>query len=270
LLPDARIDRRRRGLDHQQSNIQLQVGTLLAADWYNAVETCEGLLDQTTETLGELKDVLIGETGDLLNLLAEIESLAGNAGADGAADAAREAQLKVDGIAAWGRARHEAWSEYFGTVQRFIRDHVRMDPDRAVSRRLQDAITGWPDMPWTLAVAEARSYLHLRRPDVDRPHVIVRQSSRNRESEPEFVDSADWETALATSVSEWLRTHPDTTLSDALRALLPRDQRFRFAGRITRALAQLGVVTSDRERSWVPVDHELEVEQWVIRWRQEP
>lgn len=88
------IDRRRRGLDQQQSNIQLRVGALLAANWYSAVETCEGLLDETTETLGELKDILIGETGDLLNLLAEIESLAGAAGADGAADAAREAQLR--------------------------------------------------------------------------------------------------------------------------------------------------------------------------------
>src|SRR5204862_408816 len=119
----------------------------------------------------------------LLNLLAEIESLAGDAKADEAADAAREAQLKVDGIAAWGRSRHEAWSEYFRAVQHFIRDHVRMDPDRAVSRRLQDAITGWPDKPWTLDVAEARSYLHLRRPDVDGPRVTVRQSSRDRESE---------------------------------------------------------------------------------------
>ena len=259
----------RSGLDQQQSNIQSKVGALLAANWYSAVETCEGLLDETTETLGELKDVLIGETGDLLNLLAEIESLAGEAKADEAADAAREAQLKVDGIAAWGRSRHEAWSEYFGAVQRFIRDHVRMDPDRAVSRRLQDAITGWPDKPWTLDVAEARSYLHLRRPDVDRPRVAVRQSSRDRESEPEFVDSADWETALATSVAAWLQAHPETTLSDALLALLPGEQRFRFAGRITRVLAQLGVVTSDRERPWVPVDHELEVEQWAIRRREE-
>jgi chromosome partition protein MukF len=263
------IDHRRRGLDQQQSNIQSQVGALLAANWYSAIETCEGLLDETTETLGELKDVLIGETGDLLNLLGEIESLAGEVKADEAADAAREAQLKVDGIAAWGRARHEAWSEYFGAVQRFIRDHVRMDPDRAVSRRLQDAITGWPDKPWKLDVAEARSYLHLRRPDVDRPRVTVRQSSRDRESEPEFVDSEDWETALATRVATWLRAHPDTTLSDALVALLPREQRFRFAGRITRVLAQLSVVTSDRERLWVPVDHELEVEQWAIRRRGE-
>jgi chromosome partition protein MukF len=262
------IDRRRRGLDQQQSNIQSKVGALLSANWYNAVETCEGLLDETTETLGELKDVLTGETGDLLNLLAEIESLAGDAKADEAANAAREAQLKVDGIAAWGRSRHEAWSEYFRAVQHFIRDHVRMDPDRAVSRRLQDAITGWPDKPWTLDVADARSYLHLRRPDVDGPRVAVRQSSRDRESEPEFVNFADWETALATSVAAWLQAHPDTTLSDALVALLPREQRFRFAGRITRVLAQLGVVTSDRERPWVPVDHELEVEQWAIRQRE--
>lgn len=262
------IDRRRQGLDAQQTKIQDEVSDLLAASWHGAIESCEQLLDETTETLGELKDVLMGEAGDLLNLLADIESLAADSDADRAADAAREAQLKVDGIAVWGRERHEAWSEYFRMVQRFIREHVRMDPDRAVSQRLQSAISNYPEQPWAVPVADQIPYLHLRQPDVEKPRVGVRRQARDRETEPELVDPNDWQADLALTVSKWLEEHPATTLSEALKALLPKHSRFRVAGHITRHLALLGYVDSDRERPWAPVDGEFEVEQWRINRRE--
>jgi chromosome partition protein MukF len=263
------IDRRRRGLDEQQAEVQSRVSELLAKNWYGALEMCEVLLDETTQTLAELKDILIRETGDLLNLLADIEGLASDSHADGAADAAREAQLKVDGIGAWGRARHEAWSEYFGAVQRFIREHVRMDPDRALSRRLQEAIALWPDDPWFLDVSAAEPYRHLREPVVKQPRVTVRRVAENREHQPELANSKEGETDLTARVLAWLDAHPHTTLSDALMALLPEMQRFRFAGRITRLLAVHGLVEYELERPWVSVDSEIEVEQWSIRHRQE-
>lgn len=262
------IDRRRRGLDEQQAEVQSRVSELLAESWYGAIETCETLLDDTTETLAELKEVLMRETGQLLALLTDIEELATEARADPAADAAREAQLKVDGIAAWGQARHEAWSEYFATVQRFLREHVRMDPDRALSRRLQDTLANWPEKPWFFAVAETRPYLHLREPVVDRPRVSVTRAAADRERELAVDETVDWEIDLAERVDAWLEAHPETTLSEALAALLPASRRFRFAGRITRLLASRGRVESRLERPWVPVDAELEVEQWSIRRRE--
>lgn len=261
------IDRRRQGLDQQQAEVQAQVSELLAESWYGAAETCERVMEETTATLGELKDVLVGETGDLLNLLAEIEALAGQAQADDAGNAAREAQLKVDGIGAWGRARHEAWSEYFGTVQRFLRDHVRMDPDRAVSRRLQEAITAWPDAPWALDVASAAPYRYLRQPEPERRRVSVRRKAMVRESEPATVDAKDRDADLVARVGAWLDANPRGELSDALAELLPEKDRFRFAGRITRLLAKLGDVSGELERPWVVVDADLEVEQWQVRRR---
>ena len=261
------IDRRRRGLDEQQAEVQAKVSQLLSESWYGAVETCETLLDDTTETLAELKDVLIREAGDLLAILADIEGRATDGQADLAADAAREAQFRVDGILAWGQARHEAWSEYFATVQRFLREHVRMDPDRAVSRRLQKAIAAWPDDPWYLDAAEVRPYLHLRVPAVERPWVPVTRAARDRERDLDDDDRVDWELDLVAGVAAWLEAHPTTTLSQALAALLPERHRFRFAGRITRMLAQQGSVASASERPWVAVDDRLEVEQWTVRRR---
>ena len=262
------IDRRRRGLDEQQAETQAQVSELLSKSWSGAVEACESLLDSTTETLVELKDVLLRETGELLAVLADIEERATDGRADLAADAAREAQLKVDGIAAWGQARHEAWSEYFAIVQRFLREHVRMDPDRALSQRLQRAITRWPEEPWFLEVSEVRPYLHLREPVVDRPRVAVTRAAADRERALEVEEGVDWELDLAARVVAWLEEHPSTSLSQSLAALLPESQRFRFAGRITRLLASHGLIASALERPWVPVDSELEVEQWAVRRRE--
>ncbi len=258
------IDRRRRGLDQQQADVQGRVSSLLAEGWFDALEACEALLDDTTSTLGELKDVLMGETSDLLNLLAEIESLATEQAADPAADAAREAQLKVDGIAAWGRARHEAWSEYFAMVQRFLREHVRLDPGRAVSRRLQEGLASWPEEPWYIDVADQRAYLFLRVPSVHANHDPVRRAALDRERALVDVDP-DGETAnLEQQVRAWLAANAPSTLSHALSELLPRDDPFRAAGRITRQVARLATVSSDRERAWVPVDATLEVEEWTI------
>lgn len=261
------IDRRRRGLDEQQAAIQKQVGKLLEANWVDAIEQCELLLEETTSTLAELKDVLMRETGELLNLLVEIESFAGAAVADEVVEAAREAQLRIDGIAAWGRARHEAWSEYFGSVQRFIRDHVRMDPDRALSRRLQKALAAWPDDPWFVHVPDPVAYLHLREPEADRPRVAVRRAARDRESVPEWVQPSDWEREIEAKVRSWLADHEASTLAEVLGALLPDEQRFRLAGRITRLLAIHGLVEASRERSWAPVGDDLMVEQWLITRR---
>lgn len=262
------IDRRRRGLDQQQAAVRAEVSALLAESWFEAVTRCEALLESTTETLAELKDVLMRETGGLLNLLADIEERAVDGGAELAAASAREAQLKIDGIAAWGRARHAAWSEYFGAVQRFIREHVRMDPKRALSRQLQAAITAWPDAPWHLELTHAARYRHLRAPSVARPRVVVRRAAKARERPPEEVPPHGWEDALADRVGAWLAAHPGGELSAALAALLPEQDRFRFAGRITRLLALRGIVVGERERPWAPVDARLEVEEWRVHPRE--
>lgn len=258
------IDRRRRGLDRQQAEVQEQISAQLEQGWFEAVESCERLLDHTTGTLSELKDVLLQETGELLNLLGELEALATHAVQDDAADAARHAQLQVDGIAAWGRARHEAWSDYFSVVQRFLREHVRLDPQRAVSQRLQRAITAWPDSPWAFAVPDPQPYRFLREIEVHGGSVQVSRPAAERERELELVAPEDERAALAHLVQEWLETRTPSTLSTALRDLLPGQDRFRRAGRIARLLVDHGKVRSERERAWVAVDGELEVEEWQI------
>jgi chromosome partition protein MukF len=121
----------------------------------------------------------------------------------------------VDRIAAWGSARQRAWSEYYQYVHRYLRDVVRLDPDRALSQRLRDQLAAWPLRPFHLLVAHAASIRLLRplesrveRPAVARPRV-------DRESSPEWVDAenvlADIEALVAKAVKDGAHTLADVT-----------------------------------------------------------
>ncbi|HYD47425.1 MAG TPA: hypothetical protein VEB21_03720, partial [Terriglobales bacterium] len=48
------IERRQRGLDAQQEEVQAEIAKLLQSDWFSAVDRCQLLLDTTTSTLNEL------------------------------------------------------------------------------------------------------------------------------------------------------------------------------------------------------------------------
>src|ERR1700733_6550482 len=48
------IERRQRGLDAQQEEVQAEIAKLLQADWFSAVDRCQALLDATASTLREL------------------------------------------------------------------------------------------------------------------------------------------------------------------------------------------------------------------------
>src|SRR5690606_32769804 len=53
------IERRQRGLDVAQEQVQQDIATLLQADWFGAVDQAQALLDTTTTTLAELNEVLL-------------------------------------------------------------------------------------------------------------------------------------------------------------------------------------------------------------------
>ena len=56
------IERRQRGLDAQQEEVQRRIGELLQASWFDAVDRCQALLNDTTTTLKELNTVLLHDT----------------------------------------------------------------------------------------------------------------------------------------------------------------------------------------------------------------
>ena len=156
------IERRQRGLDSQQEEVQAEISRLLQADWFGAVEQCQSLLDTTTDTLRELNEVLLRDTHHFAALLQEIQALASDSEQIESDRAAQRVIEHVDRIAAWGGARQRAWSNYYQYVHGYLRDVVRLDPDRALSQRLRDQVASWPSKPFHLLVGTAPSIRLLR------------------------------------------------------------------------------------------------------------
>ncbi|HKU39733.1 MAG TPA: condensin subunit MukF [Polyangiales bacterium] len=262
------IERRQRGLDLRQEEFQSEIRRLLEADWFGAIERCQNLLESTSATLRELNELLLRDTSALLTQLHDVEELAASSGAAEAEATVLQVIEQVDRIAAWGGARQRAWSEYFQYVHRFLRDVVRLDPSRALSQRLRDQLAG-RGARFSLSLAGAQPLRMLREvvqvaetPNVSRPR-------EKREREPATEDASDPQAALERSVREALDggARSLAQVTDSVNAQVAADERFVTAGRIAQASAALAHAATERERPWVQVAGQIEIEDWELRAR---
>lgn len=74
--PVGGIERRQRGFDCQQEEVQAEISRLLQTDGFGAVEQSQSLLDRSTDTLRALNEVLLRDTHHFVALLQEIQALA--------------------------------------------------------------------------------------------------------------------------------------------------------------------------------------------------
>lgn len=260
------IERRQRGLDAQQEEVQGEIATLLSADWFSAVDRCQSLLDTTTRTLQELNEILLRDTHHFVALLQEIQTLANVAESTETEEAVQRVIEHVDRIAAWGSARQRAWSEYYQYVHRYLRDVVRLDPDRALSQRLRDQVAGWVSRPFHLVVAHAASIRLLRPLEARTERPLVARPRADRETSPEWVIAENVLADLETLVAEAVKAG-DNTLVDVTARLLPavpEGAHYAATGRIADVLARIRTVRGERERPWMSVADRLEIEDWNV------
>ena len=266
------IERRQRGLDSQQEEIQTEISQLLQADWFGAVERCQSLLDTTTDTLRELNEILLRDTHHFVALLQDIQILASEAEQPEPEEAVQRVIEHVDRIAAWGSARQRAWSDYYQYVHRYLRDVVRLDPDRALSQRLRDQIAGWPSTPFHMLVAAAPS-IRLLRPleaRVDRPPVT--RPRTDRETAPDLVDPEDSGLGIEALVEDALAAGA-TSLAEVTEWVLPRfapHRHYAVTGQVADVLARVTRMRSDFERPWRTVASNLELEDWALSKEGDP
>ncbi|MFO0744776.1 MAG: hypothetical protein U1F43_03760 [Myxococcota bacterium] len=242
-------------------------------DWFAAISACEHLLEEMATTLRELAAILLQDSSRLQELLQDIESLATKAGSREASAAARRVAEEVDRVVAWGTARQRAWSDYYQYTSRFLRDVVRLDPQRALSQRLRDQLRDFTAAPFSAVVADAPKIALLRTVEAwrDRPAVTRAPVSDAALA----LVSASQGTSLSDLVTTALAARP-ASLVDALARVLasvPKDDRFEAIGAVT---AQVGlrapiVPTSTelaplRDRPWRPVAERFEVEDWGLSW----
>jgi chromosome partition protein MukF len=267
----AGIERRQRGLDGQQEEVQRRIGELLQADWFGAVEQCETLLEAMAGTLQELNEVLLRDSSHIQALLQEIQQAAANAVVEGAGaaeaeDAAQRVGEQVDRMAAWGASRQQAWSGYYQYVHRFLRDVVRLDPDRALSQRLLDHIRIWPERPFALVVSSESRIRLLRPMSVRGERPPVGRPSADREREPVEVavesNDLDLEELVREALDDGLQG-----LAAVTRRVLTRvdeSEHYRTTGRIAALVGKLATPRPEHEPPWVPVTDAIEIEDWAV------
>jgi chromosome partition protein MukF len=266
------IERRQRGLDAQQEAVQTEIAALLQADWFGAVDRCQALLDTTTTTLKELNEVLLRDTHHFVALLQDIQTTAAVAGNAEAEQVAQRVIEQVDRIAAWGEGRQRSWSGYYQYVHRYLRDVVRLDPDRALSQRLRDQISGWPQAQFFTAVATAAP-IRLLRPleaRVDRP--VVMRPRAEREVELSFVVPSDLFADLEQRIQAAVAGGATdlATITAHVLADLPLHTHYPAAGRVAEVVARTLPLSTARERPWRAVGAALEIEDWTLAHREGP
>lgn len=250
------IDRRQRGMDAQQEEVQAQIGGLLQRDWFLAIDHCEELLESTSTTLRELNEILLHDLGHLQAQLTDVESLASDAEQSDSVTAAQSLGEHVDRVRAWGSTRQRVWSEYYQFVQRYLRDVVRLDPERALSQRLRNQIKEHTHAPYALIVAEA-PVLQVFREESDvvvRPPVCRPREVRERAPEATFADRRreEMDAAIDRAIVQGV-----PSLHALLSRLLPEispSERFVWTGRITARAARSAQSAAEHSSPFVPID----------------
>jgi chromosome partition protein MukF len=273
------IERRQRGFDLRQVELQREIGKLLNAEWFGGVERSQAILDATSTTLRDLNQVLLRDTQEAHTRLQDIGDRAADEAAVAGDDvetraaraeaemAAREAGDQIDRVAAWGAARQRAWSEYYRYVHRYLRDVVRLDPTRLVTQRLREQLTGKASKTFALTIAAAPPIRLLRTVTPSLPEKPpVRRPRKEREKEPAAVQSEDPRAMLRSLVRAAIEDGARGlhAITERLTTDLPSEERFVQAGRIAETVAELASPRATAERPWKTVADRLSLEEWEV------
>jgi chromosome partition protein MukF len=262
----AGIERRQRGFDVQQEDYQQEIGQLLQGDWFGAVDRCQSLLDSTSTTLRELNSILLRDAHQLTSTLQDIQELATERGSAEAEVATREVLDQVDRIASWGAARQRAWSEYYQYVHRFLRDVVRLDPERLLTQRLREQLAGKTGRAFALTVAAAPSIRLLRAvaPSFEKPPV---RRPRKEPAQPIAEGGTiDPRPKLESDVRRALEGGAGGLVAVTREVMDARStvgERFAAAGRIAEVVAACAAPRARAPRPWLDVDG-LQIEDWSL------
>jgi len=109
---------------------------------------------------------------------------------------------QVDRVAAWSAARQRTWSEYYQYVQSYLRNVVRLDPNRAGCQRLRDQLATFLDHPFGLVVADAPFIRLIREFEACRERPPVTRPRQDREPPLEDLTAAPSSVTLETHVRQ--------------------------------------------------------------------
>jgi len=145
-----------------------------------------------------------------------------------------------------------------------------MDRDRAISRRLTEAIKAYPERPWCFLVTEQPPYLNMREATLKEAPVRLERKQQDHRVREEAREVRSLEAELEALVQRELQAHGRARLIPLLTRLLPElepDARYQAAGLLVQKLAQAGIALPVREHRWQLLEDGIEVQDLVVERR---
>ncbi|HAS6393201.1 chromosome partition protein MukF [Vibrio vulnificus] len=244
------IDLNQRVMDEQQQSVKQQIADLLNKDWREAINNCESLLSETSNTLKELQDTLQAAGDELQTQILDIQELVyGDEELEFIEETLFGLQMKLDRITSWGQQAIDLWIGYDRHVHKFIRTAIDMDKNRIFSTRLRQSVKDYFDMPWYLIYADAERLSDLR------DEALVLRDDEVTGQVPLEVEYEEFQQVndeLAERIGEMLRLHKDNgkpidlgiVLKDYL-AQHPRTHHFDLARIVIDQAVRMGYSESD-------------------------
>ncbi|HFQ5208312.1 TPA: chromosome partition protein MukF [Vibrio vulnificus] len=244
------IDLNQRVMDEQQQSVKQQIADLLNKDWREAINNCESLLSETSNTLKELQDTLQAAGDELQTQILDIQELVyGDEELEFIEETLFGLQMKLDRITSWGQQAIDLWIGYDRHVHKFIRTAIDMDKNRIFSTRLRQSVKDYFDMTWYLTYADAERLSDLR------DEALVLRDDEVTGQVPLEVEYEEFQQVndeLAERIGEMLRLHKDNgkpidlgiVLKDYL-AQHPRTHHFDLARIVIDQAVRMGYSESD-------------------------
>ncbi|USD66270.1 chromosome partition protein MukF [Vibrio sp. SCSIO 43136] len=244
------IDLNQRVMDEQQQTVKDQIAELLNQDWREAINSCESLLTETSDTLKELQDTLQAAGDEMQTQLLDIQEIVyGQPELEFVEETLFGLQMKLDRIVSWGQQAIDLWIGYDRHVHKFIRTAIDMDKNRAFSQRLRTSIQEYFDAPWLMTYADAERLRDLR------DEALVLRDDEVTGEVPMEVEYEEFEQVndeLSERIAEMLKAHKEQgtpiNLGSVLKDYLaehPHTHHFDLARIIVDQAVRLGYSEAD-------------------------
>ncbi|MDF7668055.1 chromosome partition protein MukF [Orbaceae bacterium ESL0727] len=267
------IDITQRVMDEQQAEVKQNISSLLSQDWQAAINSCEGLLFETSKTLRELQDTLAA-AGDKLqaSLLLIQDATLGKPDLDKINNVVIDLQNKLDRIIGWGQQAIDLWIGYDRHVHKFIRTAIDLDKNRIFSQRLRKSIQTYFELPWSLTFVTADRLLDMRDEELALQEAEV---TGELPSALEFEMVEEIQKHIIAHIEQNLaifkQNNRPLNMSEAMYNYLkqfPREQHFDIARLFIDQAIRLGIANDDLlglPAKWKPInDYGAKVQAHVI------
>lgn len=242
-------------MDQRTEEVRDRISRKLGTSWFDAIDECIDMLDIIAANLQEINSVYSKYNFQVTDALYGIIDRALEANQQACRGQAKRILGNFERLTSWSDKKLKGWARYHTSVNSYISDLVRTDPERQRSKQIIAVMQSMIDRPFTLCYAyEPQTYV-LRDGLVPEKRAMIQRCVKNDtsalESEKQellrFVDNAI-ERCIVNGLVNLV------TVGRVLADDLPRETLWKALALIPKRMVPLGSVAKGHEQGWHAVD----------------